>query len=190
MSVAGLGQGIFCTADRGRSHILFFAAARARTSVASCSLTVAPARSQRAVCAPQAKRLQKQLNIPNGYFLTKRMAELFMLRESAHLPVAIVRPSLVGCVGGLPQPGCADCRTMTWCRVWLPGGTSSSTRRQCTGGTPALPCQADRLTPHIVRDARPGSRGAGMADPRVTRAPGTLVTALGRPPSRWALPQA
>ena len=81
-----------------------------------------------ALSALQAKRLQKELNIPNGYFLTKRMAELYMLRESAHLPVAIVRPSLVGCVGGLPQPGCADGRMLTRGRAWAPGSASSSAR--------------------------------------------------------------
>ena len=93
------------------------------------------------MCAPQAKRLQKQLSIPNGYFLTKRMAELYMLRESAHLPVAIVRPSLVGCVGGLPQPGCADGRTLTWCRVWLPGSTRSSTRGYALAVNLSLPAR-------------------------------------------------
>ena len=108
----------------------------------------APARSQNAVCAPQAKRLQKQLNIPNGYFLTKRMAELYMLRESAHLPVAIVRPSLVGCVGGLPQPGCADRRMLTWCRAWLPGSTSSSTCKHALAVHCSLPgCQNDSNMP-------------------------------------------
>ena len=57
----------------------------------------------------QSQQLQRQLHIPNGYFLTKRMAELFLLRKAADFPVAIVRPSLVGCVSGLPQPGCVPC---------------------------------------------------------------------------------
>ena len=54
-----------------------------------------------------------------------------MLRESATFPVAIVRPSLVGCVGGLPQPGCAAAPShmLTRCGVWSAGGTRSSTRR-------------------------------------------------------------
>ncbi|CAL8466501.1 g6037 [Coccomyxa elongata] len=45
-------------------------------------------------------------NMPNAYFFTKRMAEvLISARHSAAFPVAIVRPSLVGCTARSPHPG-------------------------------------------------------------------------------------
>ncbi|BDA41209.1 probable fatty acyl-CoA reductase 2 [Coccomyxa sp. Obi] len=45
-------------------------------------------------------------NMPNAYFFTKRMAEvLISTRHSVAFPVAIVRPSLVGCTARSPHPG-------------------------------------------------------------------------------------
>lgn len=45
-------------------------------------------------------------NMPNAYFFTKRMAEVLVSsRHSAAFPVAIVRPSLVGCTARSPHPG-------------------------------------------------------------------------------------
>jgi len=44
--------------------------------------------------------------MPNAYFFTKRMAEVLVSsRHSAAFPVAIVRPSLVGCTARSPHPG-------------------------------------------------------------------------------------
>jgi fatty acyl-CoA reductase len=48
----------------------------------------------------------KATNMPNAYFFTKRMAEvLISARHSVAFPVAIVRPSLVGCTARSPHPG-------------------------------------------------------------------------------------
>ncbi|EIE26253.1 hypothetical protein COCSUDRAFT_46011 [Coccomyxa subellipsoidea C-169] len=56
-----------------------------------------------------AKRVAECLratNMPNAYFFTKRMAEvLISARHTAEFPVAIVRPSLVGCTARSPHPG-------------------------------------------------------------------------------------
>ncbi len=54
----------------------------------------------------QVAECLRATNMPNAYFFTKRMAEvLISARHSAVFPVAIVRPSLVGCTARSPHPG-------------------------------------------------------------------------------------
>ena len=51
------------------------------------------------------KHLEKS-GTPNAYFFTKRMAEVLISSyHSPKFPVAIVRPSLVGCTARAPHPG-------------------------------------------------------------------------------------
>ena len=54
----------------------------------------------------QVAECLRATNMPNAYFFTKRMAEvLISQRHSSAFPVAIVRPSLVGCTARSPHPG-------------------------------------------------------------------------------------
>ena len=54
----------------------------------------------------QVQQLLKETGTPNPYFYTKRMAEeLISSYHSPKFPVAIVRPSLVGCTARAPHPG-------------------------------------------------------------------------------------
>ncbi len=54
----------------------------------------------------QVQKHLEQSSTPNAYFFTKRMAEVLISSyHSAKFPVAIVRPSLVGCTARAPHPG-------------------------------------------------------------------------------------
>uniref|UniRef100_A0A915J8A3 Fatty acyl-CoA reductase n=1 Tax=Romanomermis culicivorax TaxID=13658 RepID=A0A915J8A3_ROMCU len=45
---------------------------------------------------------------PNTYTYTKALAEYIVSQEAAHLPVAIVRPSIIGAIWKEPLPGWTD----------------------------------------------------------------------------------
>ena len=45
---------------------------------------------------------------PNTYTLTKALAEVQLVEDSGHLPVVIVRPSIIGAVWKEPIPGWMD----------------------------------------------------------------------------------
>ena len=54
----------------------------------------------------QVQKHLKRSGTPNAYFFTKRMAEVLISSyHSPKFPVAIVRPSLVGCTARAPHPG-------------------------------------------------------------------------------------
>jgi hypothetical protein len=54
----------------------------------------------------QVQHLLEESDTPNPYFYTKRMAEVLISSyHSPNFPVAIVRPSLVGCTARAPHPG-------------------------------------------------------------------------------------
>jgi nucleoside-diphosphate-sugar epimerase len=59
------------------------------------------------VAEERAATLMARWNFPNSYCLGKRLTELMAARLQAqhHLPMAIVRPSLVGSLAGAPLPG-------------------------------------------------------------------------------------
>ncbi|KAF0984977.1 hypothetical protein FDP41_000016 [Naegleria fowleri] len=53
-------------------------------------------------------RVLKNTKFPNTYTLTKHLAEKLVAKYHAHVPVAIVRPSIVGPAMKEPQPGWID----------------------------------------------------------------------------------
>ena len=55
----------------------------------------------------QAQDLLKDVGLPNSYTLTKHMAEGLVadMHAAGALPVAIVRPSIIGCIAHKPVPG-------------------------------------------------------------------------------------
>lgn len=54
----------------------------------------------------QAQGILKQTALPNCYTLTKHMCEeLLADLHGAAFPVAIVRPTMIGAVAGMPLPG-------------------------------------------------------------------------------------
>ena len=55
----------------------------------------------------QAQDLLRDVGLPNSYTLTKHMAEGLVadMHAEGALPVAIVRPSIIGCIAHKPVPG-------------------------------------------------------------------------------------
>ena len=55
----------------------------------------------------QAQDLLRDVGLPNSYTLTKHMAEGLVadMHAAGVLPVAIVRPSIIGCIAHKPVPG-------------------------------------------------------------------------------------
>ena len=45
---------------------------------------------------------------PNTYTLTKSLAEFVLVEEGSHLPLVIVRPSIIGATWKEPMPGWTD----------------------------------------------------------------------------------
>ena len=55
----------------------------------------------------QAQHILRDIGLPNSYTLTKHMAEGLVadMHAAGVLPVAIVRPSIIGCIAHKPVPG-------------------------------------------------------------------------------------
>ena len=55
----------------------------------------------------QAQHTLRDVGLPNSYTLTKHMAEGLVadMHAAGVLPVAIVRPSIIGCIAHKPVPG-------------------------------------------------------------------------------------
>ena len=85
-----------------------------------------------AVIPIASERMLKQYGFPNTYTFTKAMAEQIMERRKGNLPVAIVRPAIIGCALREPIPGWVDALTAAG-GIYLTSGLGILRELHCGG---------------------------------------------------------
>jgi len=74
-----------------------------------------------AVIPLASERMMKQYGFPNTYTFTKSMAEQILERRKGNVPLAILRPAIIGCSLREPMPGWVDALTAAG-GLYLTGG--------------------------------------------------------------------
>ena len=89
-----------------------------------------------------SKKILKYFGFPNTYTFTKNMGEQILMRSRGNIPVAVLRPSIIGSAAREPWPGWVDAATAAG-SIYLAGGI---------GILYVIPGDRSNITDHIPVD--------------------------------------